>query len=155
MEPTTSKSNSSTENKKKISFNDNLEYFPTTIKDSQSEENDCNDKKLITNETPLLPVLDVTMNPKLTKDTFSKNVLNEREIEDTLDSKHLINESSTEIAIVDEEINEEEISLQIISDKVVLLMMSTGGVADKYTPAVRSMQEGNCFRYQLVQQSDY
>ena len=146
MEPTTSKSN--TENKKKISFNDDLEYFPTTIKDSQSEENDCNDKKIITNETHLLPVLDVTMNPKLTKDndTFSKNVLNEREIEDTLDSKNLLNESSTEIGIENEEINEGEISLQIISDKVVLLMMSTGGVADKYTPAVRSMQEGNFFR---------
>ena len=51
-----------------------------------------------------------------------------------------------EIAIDDDEINEEDISLQIISDKVVLLMMSTGGVADKNTPAVRSMQEGNCFR---------
>ena len=146
MEPTTSKSN--TENKKKISFNDDLEYFPTTIKDIQGEENDCNDKKIITNQTHLLPVLDVTMNPKLSKDkaTFSNHVLNEREIEDSIDSKNLSNESSVEIAIDDEEINEEDISLQIISDKVVLLMMSTGGVADKYTPAVRSMQEGNCFR---------
>ena len=148
MEPTTSKSNSSTENKKKISFNDNLEYFPTTKGDNQNEQNDCSDQKIITNETPLLPVLDITMNPKLTKDndTFSNYVLNEREIEDTIDSKNVSNESSVEIAIDDEEINEEDISLQIISDKVVLLMMSTGGVADKYTPAVRSMQEGNCFR---------
>ena len=71
MEPTTSKSNSSTENKKKISFNDNLEYFPTTKGDNQNEQSDCDDKKIITNETPLLPVLDITMNPKLTKDTFS------------------------------------------------------------------------------------
>ena len=36
----------------------------------------------------------------------------------------------------------EKVSLELISDKVVDLMMSSGEVPEKYIPGVRSMQEG-------------
>ena len=42
----------------------------------------------------------------------------------------------------DEEEDDEKVSLELISDKVVDLMMSSGEVPEKYTPGVRSMQEG-------------
>ena len=49
-----------------------------------------------------------------------------------------------------EEDEEKDVFLEIISNKVVELMMSTGGVSDKYIPAVRSMQEGNFFLTYLL-----
>ena len=58
----------------------------------------------------------------------------------------------------DEDMDEDEKdnSLEIISDKVVLLMMSTGGVSDKYTPAVSSMQEGKVsFRPLLLNHKNF
>ena len=50
-----------------------------------------------------------------------------------------------------EEDEEKDVFLEIISNKVVELMMSTGGVSDKYIPAVRSMQEGKLFLIFLMQ----
>ena len=55
--------------------------------------------------------------------------------ESTLDEELQRNEE-------DEEEDDEQVSLELISDKVVDLMMSSGEVPEKYIPGVRSMQEG-------------
>ena len=43
----------------------------------------------------------------------------------------------------------QDISTEIMSDKIVQSMMSTGDVTDKYTPAVRAIQEGKYLRINI------
>ena len=127
---------SNVESKRKITFNDEPQFY--TIMES-NEENIYNDNDLdyrnslsLTNTTNAAKK-DTNFNYIEQKQQHKANMEN-----NPSESVNKVQESPEEN--IDEE--EKDISLEIISDKVVLLMMSTGGVTDKYTPAVRSMQEG-------------
>ena len=77
-------------------------------------------------------------------DKNSNYIQSPGESNDTISHNQTFLEDFDEQSGSDNELEKEDCddSLEIISDKVVLLMMNTEGVADRYTPAVRNMQEG-------------
>ena len=130
--PFNTKTQSNVDNERKITFNDEPQFF--TIMTSNEERifnaNNLENRNTLSHKTAK-------------KDGNSNNIEQNPRIKGNLkmNSRFGVNEEE-EKADIDKEDVEKDISLDIISDKVVLLMMSTGGVTDKYTPAVRSMQEG-------------
>ena len=129
----------STKRQRKITFNEKPEYFtimPTNSKDSYNDNDERNDSSTLTLN------MDHTQESKMDKNSNFIDSLEQQN--NALNLNQTLSEDLDEKRNTDDELEEEDddAALEIISDKVVLLMMDTGGVADKYTPAVRNMQEG-------------
>ena len=125
-----------TKNKRKITFNEQPQYFMIMTTPEEVNQND-NDIK---NQCSLSTV-------KMEESSMDKNsnyIQSPEQPHNTINHNQTLPEDSKEEKDLEEESEEEDNdeSLEIISDKVVLLMMNTGSVADKYTTAVRNMQEG-------------
>ena len=124
---------------RKITFNEIPEYF--TIMPTNSEDS-YNDNDLRNDNSSLKTNMDHTQESKMDKNSNFIDSLEQQN--NALNLNQTLSEDLDEKRNTDDEFEEEDddAALEIISDKVVLLMMDTGGVADKYTPAVRNMQEG-------------
>ena len=127
---------SNAENKRRITFNDEPQFYtimPCSEEDIYNDNDLENRNTLSLKNTKKASTKDTNFNYVEQKQPNKENMENDPNV-----SVDKVEERSDEDMDEDEKDN----SLEIISDKVVLLMMSTGGVSDKYTPAVSSMQEG-------------
>ena len=128
-----------TKNKRKISFDDKPQYFIIMPTKSEEKFND-NDFQYQSS----LATMHTKQCQELKMDKNSNYIQSPGESNDTISHNQTFLEDFDEQSGSDNELEKEDCddSLEIISDKVVLLMMNTEGVADRYTPAVRNMQEG-------------
>lgn len=128
-----------TKNKRKISFDDKPQYFIIMPTKSEEKFND-NDFQYQSS----LATMHTKQSQELKMDKNSNYIQSPGELNDTNSHNQTFFEDFDEQIGSDNELEKEDgdDSLEIISDKVVLLMMNTEGVADRYTPAVRNMQEG-------------
>ena len=128
-----------TKSKRKISFNDKPQYF--IIMPTKSEEKFDNNDFQYQNS---LTTMHTKQSQELKMDRNSNYIQSPGESNDINSHNQTFLEDFNEQSGSDNELEKEDCddSLEIISDKVVLLMMNTEGVADRYTPAVRNMQEG-------------
>ena len=135
---------------RKITFNEKPEYF--TIMPTNSEDV-YNDNDLRNDSSSLIMNMDHTKESKM--DNNSNYIQSSEEQSSTLNQT--LSEDIDDKRNTDDEFEEEDddAALEIISDKVVLLMMNTGGVADKYTPAVRNMQEGKKLLNMIFQRKKF
>ena len=125
-----------TKTKRKITFNEQPQYFMimTTPEEVNQNDNDIKHQRSLS-----------TVNmEESSMDKNSNYIQSPEQPHNTMNHNQTLPEDSKEENDLEDESEEEDNdeSLEIISDKVVLLMMNTGSVADKYTTAVRNMQEG-------------